>query len=41
MRRPWLVVGGTIAATAMAAVLLKVLPSELAPRKTAASSSSA
>ena len=31
MRRPWLVVGGTIAATAMAAVLLKVLPSELAP----------
>ena len=31
MRRPWLVIGGTIAATAMAAVLLKVLPSELAP----------
>ncbi len=31
MRRPWLVVGGTIAATALAALLLKVLPSELAP----------
>jgi len=31
MRRPWLVIGGTIAATALAAVLLRVLPSELAP----------
>ena len=31
MRRPWLVVGGTIAATALAAVLLRALPSELAP----------
>ncbi len=31
MRRPWLVVAGTLAATALAALLLKVLPSELAP----------
>jgi multidrug efflux pump len=31
MRRPWLVIGGTLAATAIAALLLKVLPSELAP----------
>ncbi len=31
MRRPWLVVGGTLAATALAAVLLRALPSELAP----------
>jgi multidrug efflux pump len=31
MRRPWLVVGAALAATGLAAVLLKVLPSELAP----------
>ncbi|HET7203498.1 MAG TPA: efflux RND transporter permease subunit [Steroidobacteraceae bacterium] len=31
LRRPWLVVGATLAATAFAAVLLRVLPSELAP----------
>ena len=31
MRRPWLVIGATLAATALAALLLKVLPSELAP----------
>jgi multidrug efflux pump len=31
MHRPWLVVAGTLAATALAALLLKVLPSELAP----------
>jgi multidrug efflux pump len=31
MRRPWFVVGGALAATALAAVLLKVLPAELAP----------
>jgi multidrug efflux pump len=31
MRRPWLIIGGTIAATALAALLLRVLPSELAP----------
>jgi len=31
MRRPWFVVLGAIAATGLAAVLLRVLPSELAP----------
>ena len=31
MRHPWRVVAGTLAATALAAVLLKTLPSELAP----------
>ena len=31
MRRPWLVIGATLAATAVAAVLLRVLPAELAP----------
>jgi multidrug efflux pump len=31
MRRPWLVVGGTLAAVAAAALLLRVLPSELTP----------
>jgi multidrug efflux pump len=31
MRRPWLVIGATLAATAVAAVLLRTLPSELAP----------
>jgi multidrug efflux pump len=31
MRRPWLVVAGAIAATGLAALLLRVLPSELAP----------
>jgi multidrug efflux pump len=31
MRRPWLVVAAAIAATGLAAVLLRVLPSELAP----------
>jgi multidrug efflux pump len=31
MRHPWRVVAGTLAATALAAFLLKVLPSELAP----------
>jgi multidrug efflux pump len=31
MRRPWLVVAGTIAAVGLAALLLRVLPSELAP----------
>jgi multidrug efflux pump len=31
MRHPWRVVAGTLVATALAAVLLKVLPSELAP----------
>ena len=31
MRRPWLVVGLAIAGSALAAVLLRVLPSELAP----------
>ena len=31
MRRPWFVIGGTFAAIAIAAVLLRVLPSELAP----------
>ncbi len=31
MQRPWLVVGSTLAAVGLAAVLLKVLPSELAP----------
>ncbi len=31
MRRPWLIIAGTLAAVALAAVLLRVLPSELAP----------
>jgi multidrug efflux pump len=31
MRRPWLVIGVTLAGAALAALLLKVLPSELAP----------
>ncbi len=31
MRRPWLVVAGALVATGLAAVLLRVLPSELAP----------
>jgi multidrug efflux pump len=31
MRRPWLVVGATLAGAALAAVLLRALPSELAP----------
>jgi multidrug efflux pump len=31
MRRPWLVIGATIAATGIAAVLLRTLPTELAP----------
>ncbi len=31
MRRPWLVIGATLAATAAAAVLLRTLPTELAP----------
>ncbi len=31
MRRPWLVIGSTLVAAAFATVLLKVLPSELAP----------
>jgi multidrug efflux pump len=31
MRRPWLVVGATLGATALATVLLRVLPAELAP----------
>jgi multidrug efflux pump len=31
MRRPWVVIGATLAATAVAAVLLRVLPMELAP----------
>jgi multidrug efflux pump len=31
MRRPWLVVGATLLATGLAAVLLRTLPSELAP----------
>jgi len=31
MRRPWLVIAGALVATGLAAVLLRVLPSELAP----------
>src|SRR5512139_3766700 len=31
MRRPWLVIGATLAATGVAAVLLRTLPTELAP----------
>ncbi len=31
MRRPWLIIGGTLAAVAVAALLLRVLPSELTP----------
>ncbi|HEX9207751.1 MAG TPA: efflux RND transporter permease subunit, partial [Steroidobacteraceae bacterium] len=31
MRRPWLVIGATLAATGVAAVLLRTLPMELAP----------
>ncbi len=31
MRRPWLIVGGTLAAVAVAALLLRVLPTELTP----------
>jgi multidrug efflux pump len=31
MRRPWLVIAGTLVAMALAAVLLRALPSELAP----------
>jgi hydrophobe/amphiphile efflux-1 (HAE1) family protein len=31
MRRPWLIIGGTLAAVAVAAMLLRVLPSELTP----------
>jgi multidrug efflux pump len=33
MRRPWLVVGGTLAAVALATYLLRVLPSELTPEE--------
>jgi multidrug efflux pump len=31
MRRPWLIIGGTLVAVGVAAVLLRVLPSELTP----------
>jgi multidrug efflux pump len=31
LQRPWLIIGGTLAAVALAAVLLRALPSELAP----------
>jgi multidrug efflux pump len=33
MQRPWLVVGGTLAAVALATLLLRILPSELTPEE--------